>query len=436
VSYFAILVDSWIEALDKKSLYVMFIVSAVFILLLASISYSPMDATETLQDLTGPFSMVMSADGRGVWSRHYPDAKFAVEDVKELGADAGSYAGGYGLTLKVAGIAEFHRLVRHWDAAERRVVKKSGDEVPDHAAPADADLEVKFVRAKFREQMIPRVEVTPAPAGSEERAYAVRIKPASRQLLAGAFRMNIAFGAWSFKLPFSVAMTVFVIEKLLSEYLAGLVGVLIALVITAWSVPNMLQKGAVDVLLAKPIGRSAYLFFKYLGGLTYASITSIVFIGGSWLVLSARSGVWNWGFLYTAATLVLFFAVLYSIGVFAAVLTRGVIAAIAAPIVAWAAGSALNAIKNVLENPMLQWRVPSWVGGTLEGLSWLLPRAGDINRVNDYFMMSGSLGPDVMQLVAERGVPDVPWVRILASSGALIVVMMSLSCWIFSRRDP
>ena len=54
----------------------------------------------------------------------------------------------------------------------------------------------------------------------------------------------------------------------------------------------MLRKGTVDMLVVKPIHRVALLLYKYIGGLTFIFLNTVVAIGGVWLALGLRSGIW------------------------------------------------------------------------------------------------------------------------------------------------
>jgi ABC-type transport system involved in multi-copper enzyme maturation permease subunit len=198
----------------------------------------------------------------------------------------------------------------------------------------------------------------------------------------------------------------------------------------------MLQKGRIDLLLARPVNRSTILLYKYLGGLLYAGITGAVFVGGSFLVLSARSGVWNWGYLMSLGTLVVFFAVLSSIGVLTAVLTRNTVATILVPLAAWGVGFLVTGFKNTGRNPLSFFKTPPWADSALEGLSWFVPRASDFNRMNAYFMQKYAVGDEVAELIkAQHHLPDIAWIPTLVSSALMIVVMLTGACWIFSRRD-
>ena len=75
------------------------------------------------------------------------------------------------------------------------------------------------------------------------------------------------------------------------------VALLIAVILTAFYVPNMLRKGSIDLLISKPIGRTPLLIYKYIGGLTFIFLVSAFTVGGVWLVLALRTGYWDPTFL-------------------------------------------------------------------------------------------------------------------------------------------
>src|SRR5207302_6968027 len=101
---------------------------------------------------------------------------------------------------------------------------------------------------------------------------------------------------------------VFFVESTLVNSLGGWVALLIGIVITSFFIPNMLRKGTIDMLLAKPIHRPVLLVYKYIGGLTFMFLNSCVAIGGVWLGLGLRSGIWAPGFVMTFLTLTFFCA--------------------------------------------------------------------------------------------------------------------------------
>src|SRR5262249_11177353 len=72
---------------------------------------------------------------------------------------------------------------------------------------------------------------------------------------------------------------------------------LLSCIITAFYIPNMLRKGTIDLLLAKPIHRATLLIYKYIGGMTFIFLNTSVLIFGLWLILGIRGGIWAPSFL-------------------------------------------------------------------------------------------------------------------------------------------
>src|SRR5262249_46089523 len=93
-------------------------------------------------------------------------------------------------------------------------------------------------------------------------------------------------------------------------------------------IPNMLRKGTVDLLLVKPIHRSSLLLYKYVGGLTFIFLNTVLAITGVWLALGLRSGFWSPGFLLVILVITFFFAILYAVSTLFGVLTQSPITAI------------------------------------------------------------------------------------------------------------
>lgn len=105
--------------------------------------------------------------------------------------------------------------------------------------------------------------------------------------------------------------------------------VLIFCIISSASfIPSMVEKGTVDLLISKPLSRFTILISKYLGAVIFVGISLIYFIGSIWLILSLKSGYWNFNFLFVILSLTFAFAVMYSIVVLIGLLTNSSIIAI------------------------------------------------------------------------------------------------------------
>jgi ABC-type transport system involved in multi-copper enzyme maturation permease subunit len=332
-------------------------------------------------------------------------------------------------------VKEFHRLARHWDALARGKVKKKGEVVPDLDEPADFELERRFLLSRFREQQLTRVEAEALPGGEEFRLYRVQFKPSRPELLHGAHRMGVAFGAWSFRLPSSVAMVVAGIESTLASVIAGLAGVIFALVVTASFIPDMLQKGRIDILLSKPIRRPTLLVYKYLGGLLYVFLNAAFLVGGCWLALAVRSRHWDPSFLWTVPILTAAFAILYSFSSWLGVLTRSPIVCILGSLGLWFVSSMAGQVRRFFSHPLTPMEIPGWVRKSLDAVYYVLPKTSDLGQINSVLIHRGNMGSDGDAILEQVGMLSLDWPMILASSVGFMALFLSLACFSFSKRD-
>lgn len=110
--------------------------------------------------------------------------------------------------------------------------------------------------------------------------------------------------------------------------LAGSVGLLFCIAATAFFVPRMLEKGAADTLFSKPVGRFALLFARYSAGVIFVACLSFLLVLGMHAGFLVTSGYSDPAFLWSALTLTYVFALVHSVSVLVAVLTRSSIASI------------------------------------------------------------------------------------------------------------
>jgi ABC-type transport system involved in multi-copper enzyme maturation permease subunit len=116
--------------------------------------------------------------------------------------------------------------------------------------------------------------------------------------------------------------------KFIRQMQAGLAGglftgiMLFGVFATAGIVPDMLERGTVDLYLSKPIARWELLLGKYLGGVVAIGLNIIYFLLGAWLVFGLRTGVWDPTLLLSSLTMMFMFACLFALVTFAGVWTR------------------------------------------------------------------------------------------------------------------
>jgi ABC-2 type transport system permease protein len=107
----------------------------------------------------------------------------------------------------------------------------------------------------------------------------------------------------------------------LAGFLFG-VGLFLSIFATANLVPVMLEKGYVDLLLSKPLSRPALFLGRYLGALAVVFINLLYLIGGVWLLLGWKTGVWKAGLPVAGLVILLTYAVLLGFMMLVGVVTR------------------------------------------------------------------------------------------------------------------
>ena len=191
------------------------------------------------------------------------------------------------------------------------------------------------------------------------------------------------------------------------------IGILLALFATGGLVASLVERGQVDVVLTKPLSRSAVLAGR-LAGVWLVMLALVVYLFGAvWLVMSVKSGIWDPRFLLAIGAVFGMFAVLYGVvalvGVWSGSAPLSLIATLALLFV-----TLVLAIPNLAEQVSRTWRP------VVVGLYAVLPKFGSVGT---------SLVP---QLATGRPVETLaPLVSSLAFGAVCYLGAFAL----FSRKD-
>ena len=451
MKFLAMLKDSLREAADATVLYVMLGLSGLLILIGATMTFTPRPGARMLMGLSVvPLSVELekidlTAGGNPMDNLQHVRGAYQVEEAAPLDGQpdlAGS-------TFRVVVVRKVD-----WQAL-------LGGGLPP--------LTLDEVRQRFgRLDDIRLVEVEQAEQPAKDRfVLTVRLTADGRAYWPHAF--SLFFGALPiYRDGVPVGPLLYGLEDVLVNQVGAWVALIVSLVMTAFFVPNMLRKGTVDLLLVKPISRPALLVYKYVGGLLFIALNTAVAVGGFWLVVSLRSGLWAPGALLGIPAITCFFAILYSVSVLFGVMTRSAIVSILMSCLAWALLFALGVTVGVLDVLAYQAkmaRTPGKVnllesimggekgrfrrgppplvtadyqegafGGIVRTIHFALPRTADLNA-----LVSERLQRDlrVLPRVFREAIRAKP-VRLgesLAVSGLFVAVMLGLACWWFSTKD-
>ena len=204
------------------------------------------------------------------------------------------------------------------------------------------------------------------------------------------------------------------------------VGILLCLFATGGLVASLVEQGQADLLVSKPLSRSAVLAGRLggVGAVTFALVAYL--LGAVWLVMSIKTGIWNPRFLLAIGVVWAMFAVLYGVVTLVSVWSgSGALALIAT--------LGLVVVTLVLAIPNLALSVNALVRPVIETLYVVLPRFGSVGTSLVPGLASGGAG------LSGAAQPDPP--GLVASLTPLLTsLLFGAACYggafvLFNRRD-
>jgi hypothetical protein len=439
----AMLRDSLREAVDRKIFAAMLVLSGLLTLFVASISYRPITLEDDLKSHTGWMTWGMS------FNPHLGKVEFRIENFRQTNDAREPWHGNYAFDWVV----------------EAEDLKK----LPPGLPTTQRDVR----RAMHEFPYLDNVEVSKNQSNDAKvvRFPVVTTGTTVNDALGWRYEPKILF---AIPLPIfhtSVREAVYFIEDTLVNGLGAWAAVLIGVIITASFIPNLLQKGAVELWLAKPIRRPALLIYKYLGGLVFVFVLTAVTVIGVWTAIGLRSGIWATGFLTVIPAVTFYFALFYAVSTLAAVFTRSTVVAILLTLAAWFGLWLIGAVHSTLDgfrqartkmeqtvrevsgpaadaektegsddessngraNHPTPPDIPQWVYRISDVVYKGLPRTREMNDLTAEWVGRGLLSDADQKRHEKANRP--PWWETVGVTAAFIAVMLGLSCWKFARTD-
>jgi len=204
-----------------------------------------------------------------------------------------------------------------------------------------------------------------------------------------------------------------------------------SLISTASFIPSMLEKGTIDLLISKPISRSMILLSKYLGAVLFVFLSMVFLLGSIWLILSLKSGFWDFTFLLSILWLTFAFAVMYSIVVIVGLTTQSTVISI---LVNFFLIFVLCPILSIREAVVFSLVTNDTVKFVFDFLYYVLPKPGEIRDITNAMIMNEPINVWKSSLNTETQVFTVSWMSAI-SSFIFCAAMMAYSVFYFSKRD-
>jgi hypothetical protein len=111
--------------------------------------------------------------------------------------------------------------------------------------------------------------------------------------------------------------------------------VILALISTADAFPQLIEGGAIDLYLSKPMGRLRLFLTKYFFGLLFVIIQLTLFSGGCFLVVGLRAHDWRPSLFLAIPVILVLFSCVYAFCVLIGIWSRSTVAALLLAILLW-----------------------------------------------------------------------------------------------------
>ncbi len=217
------------------------------------------------------------------------------------------------------------------------------------------------------------------------------------------------------------------VDKLVLGFESGfsaflyLVGTFLALFATAHLVPRLQEKGTIDLYLSRPVGRVTLLLSRYAGGLLLAAANLLYLIGSMWLIVVWKTHVFHPRFLLSGLVILFAVATLLAFAFLIGVVTSSTGVSLMATYALFFLSAILVARERIAAAVSTE-----TAANVIKGLYWILPKTAEI-------------GQATVALVAGREAPErlanVHYFPVYGSTALFGAAALTLSAWIFSRKD-
>lgn len=191
-------------------------------------------------------------------------------------------------------------------------------------------------------------------------------------------------------------------------------GIFLAVFATGSLVPNLVKRGAVDLYLSRPLGRTHVLFGRFLGGVTLVTANLAYLCGGVFAIVTLKTGVWNPRFLLAGGVILLVFVSLLGLMFLVGVLSGSTPLSMMIPWGLYVVSLPLAAHEHIAA--AMDSRLAAQV---VHALYWLFPKTAELGR-------------DMVQVVLQRGSVDPLAAFTTAAFGAVCLLIAVL---IFERKS-
>jgi ABC-type transport system involved in multi-copper enzyme maturation permease subunit len=423
--FLAIVEDSFREAAASYVSLVQLALTIIFVLLMSSVSFEPMDAAAAFQPLGPYLAETFHTDLGGpsppplAYSSRNPFMVSAAQPVDGPATPSSTYR--VTLSVQCADVATAESLQQAPEPM-REFIRHQFGRIGNWRYVETTDVRLLDGNTRFANPV--RFEVMVRPTADMRLLW-----PHNTTALFGLFSV---FGSGQ---SMSLGASLWTIENHIMNVGAAWIVVLLSIVVTAFIIPNMLRKGAVDLLLVRPLNRPQLLLYRYLSGVLYVGTTVGLMFGVVWLVLGLRSGVWKPGLLLSVPVITFFFAVLYAASTLIGVVSRSAVAAILMTCIIWFGLWILSMVYGYMDMTRNQPGENDWAYPIVDTLHAVLPRTADLDLLLRKVLVNQLVDEQQGRMLGVGPTPAMTWSESLAVSLGFIAVLLALASWRFHRKD-
>jgi hypothetical protein len=176
-----------------------------------------------------------------------------------------------------------------------------------------------------------------------------------------SYAFSLTYGTAVVQGPIPLTPTQF--EPIFDQILIGVVstflgffGVFGCLLVTAGLIPRTFEPGEISLLLSKPVRRSMLFVVKFFGGCAFTLLYSTVLVCGIWVLLGTRLGYWRHGLLWCIPVYVFLFMIYYAVSAVAGAIWRNSIVALSLVVVFWIVVTVVGVTQEALKENLINQR--------------------------------------------------------------------------------
>jgi ABC-type transport system involved in multi-copper enzyme maturation permease subunit len=192
-------------------------------------------------------------------------------------------------------------------------------------------------------------------------------------------------------------------------------GIFLAIFSVSSIIPQMLEKGNIDLLLSKPISRTQLILGKFFGGniVVLANLTYLIF--SLWLMIGIKFGDWDLTFLWSIVIITFVFAVLYAMIILIGIISNSSILAMMISYLILLILSPILANREFFYQ-LFESKIAEFF---IDGLYYFIPKTAEISNI-------------ISEINVGMGIEDF---QPILSSFAFLILNIALSIIIFSKKD-